>query len=146
MTEPEPAVAQSEPQPVIEKTSQHHFKAPHWGWRVLEVSAVVAGVAYAIITYFMWRESHDNFVLEERAWLDASKVEIIGEKVGNFHAGSPITAKVTLVNTGKTAAREVQAEYHIILLRNTEEVPLEYDRPFRQLASLVFCLQMVQPI
>lgn len=116
--------------PIPEKPCHCHYKASHWGWRVFEIAAVVAGVAYAIITFFMWRESHNNFVLEERAWLDVSKAEIT-DSGKDFHAGSPITAKVTLVNTGKTPAREVQAEYRIVLLRNTEEVPLSYDASVR---------------
>src|SRR5260370_1141183 len=41
---------------------------PRW-WRIVEGVGVAAVVFYAVVTYFMWRDSHHNFVIDERAWL-----------------------------------------------------------------------------
>lgn len=106
------------------KRSCHcYYKSPYWGWKILEGAALIAAIAYAIITWNMWRDSHKNFAVDERAWLSVESAfpGVAKEQI-------PLTSDVLIRNTGKTFAKKIVSQYVILILRNTERVQFDYSR------------------
>jgi hypothetical protein len=69
------------------------------GWkRVLEYAALIAGIAYAIVTYFMWRDSRHNFATDQRAWVMLESLS------GDMEVGKQYIVWVSFKNFGKTPA------------------------------------------
>jgi hypothetical protein len=104
-----------------ETTCQCHYQAPHWGWRILEGAALLAAIAYAIITYCMWRDSHRNFVVDQRAWL-----AIETSFPAPIKEGMALEGDVAVRNTGKTAAKKSGSVWTVDILRNTDSTKFDY--------------------
>jgi hypothetical protein len=93
---------------------------PRW-MRYLEAAGVLAVIAYAVITYFMWRDSHKNFVVDQRAWLSTGVV------IPNpIKEGLRVEATVLVKNTGKTTAKQIRSEWNIVILRDADSVKFDY--------------------
>src|SRR5260370_5659137 len=93
---------------------------PRW-WRIVEGVGVAAVVFYAVVTYFMWRDSHHNFVIDERAWLTFPTFSFPDAK-----EGSPIRGAVQISNIGKTIAKTVQYQFSMGIIHNNEFPKLDY--------------------
>jgi hypothetical protein len=66
----------------------------------------------------MWRDSHNNFAVDERAWISVPIPT-------NFPLnGTAIPVATQLVNTGKTPARIVEADVVATVLNKGEELAL----------------------
>jgi hypothetical protein len=76
---------------------------PAW-WRLIELIGIAAVVVYSFITWRMWRDSHNNFVVDERAWVGVSVPTVFPLN------GTSIPAAAQLVNSGKTPARGVEGD------------------------------------
>jgi hypothetical protein len=106
-----------------ESNQGQHYGKPRW-WLILEGLALAAGVAYAVLTYLMWQDSHHNFTIDERAWMN------VGINLPNtINEGTPLVAKMTVFNTGKTVSRKILLECVVSRQRNTDPVPFDYVRP-----------------
>jgi hypothetical protein len=87
------------------------------GWKtVLELVGIPFAIAYAIITFFQWRDLRHNFKVEQRAWIGYNTMAIT-----NLKAGEPLRCDIKLLNSGKTFALEVNMPGGI----QTSEVGLE---------------------
>lgn len=98
-------------------------KPPHWGWRLLEGTALVAAIVYAVVTTFMWRDSHNNFVVDERAWMN---VESTSPAQSDIRDGTPIKEFIAIGNTGKTAAKRVRVAFRVSIPHNNDSVAFDY--------------------
>ena len=92
--------------------------------RVLEALALAAAVAYAVLTYLMWQDSHHNFTIDERAWLG-----IMSNMPNTVNESTPLSINITVLNTGKTVARRIYLECSVATFRNTDAVSFDYSRP-----------------
>jgi hypothetical protein len=90
----------------------------------LEGTAVVAAVVYAGITFFMWRDSHKNFVTDERAWL---QVESLFPVAQDLKENSPIRATVRFRNTGKTFGKQIISLFVVSINKLTEHPSFHYE-------------------
>jgi hypothetical protein len=90
-----PIVAKITPSPLkSDQANQCRYEtSPRWK-KILEGLALTAGISYAIITFFEWRDLRRNFKVDERAWVGPKELIPQGEK--------KITVAIT--NTGKTPA------------------------------------------
>jgi hypothetical protein len=95
---------------------------PRWK-RWLEAIVALSVIAYAIITGFMWRDSHKNFVIDEQAWLSVESIP-----PGEIKEGTPIQAAVFIRDTGKTPAKKIASDWGIWIVRNTESVSFDYSQ------------------
>jgi hypothetical protein len=94
-----------------------HEPTPRW-WRVIEGIGIAAVVFYAFITWCMWRDSHNNFIADERAWVNVpapTSYPLNGTSV-------PVVTQMT--NTGKTPARDVEWDVVATVLNKGDEPAL----------------------
>jgi hypothetical protein len=91
--------------------------SPSW-WRVVEGIGVAAVVFYSFVTWWMWRDSHKNFVVDERAWLTVPAPTAFPLN------GTFIPALTQIVNSGKTPARAVEIDVIATVLNKGEEPTL----------------------
>lgn len=91
----------------------------------IETVAVIGGLFYAVITWRMWRDSHNNFQADERAWLNVTTRVM---DVGTIKVDIPINGRAILSVTGKTPAKQIFSEFQIELLENSEAPSLSYDK------------------
>ncbi len=68
--------------------------------RILEVTAWLAAIGYALVTYFQWRDIRNNFIVDQRAWVSARQFLLTSE----LDETSAFRARVFIQNTGKTPA------------------------------------------
>ena len=90
---------------------------PRW-WRFVEGIGIAAVVFYALITWCMWRDSHNNFVVDERAWVSVPVPTVFPLN------GTSIPVASQLVNTGKTPAKTVEGDVVATVLNKGEEPAL----------------------
>jgi hypothetical protein len=92
----------------------------------LEVLAVSGGLFYAAVTFQMWRDSHKNFVVDQRAWLlVASNLPVLAD----IKEGMPLQSRILITNTGKTPGKKITFEFTVVMPRNTEAVEFNYHAP-----------------
>jgi hypothetical protein len=77
-----------------------------WGtWKEsLQVVGIAAAIAYAIITYFQWKDLRHNFEADQRAWVK------LGYTWPPLNSDRPATMNGLLVNTGKSPITTLYAE------------------------------------
>jgi hypothetical protein len=104
------------------------------GWKaVLEINAIPFGVAYAVVTYFQWRDLRHNFAVEERALIKVA----IDPKQGDASTSDPafiermhnIQVPVHIQNIGKNPATKVRAITRVELLPRNESPDFSYASP-----------------
>lgn len=104
---PSGAAIPPQPQPTAHPNcDSHHHRyesSPRWkDW--LEGIALFAGIGYAIVTFCMWRDAHDNFIVNQRAWVGADRpVSLDSIILGSKHSGK-VSYVITLKNFGNTIA------------------------------------------
>jgi hypothetical protein len=103
--------------PPVRSCKCRYEPTPTW-LRVVETIGVAAVVAYAFITWCMWRDSHDNFVTDERAWVNVPVPTVFPLN------GTSIPAATQLMNSGKTPARGVEGDVVATVLNRGEEPAL----------------------
>lgn len=93
-----PVVAQIEPTPTPSDVSSkcQHQPAPKWKTR-LELTALIFGIGYAIVTGLLWWDQHRNFKRDERAWIAIKEMQIT-----QLSAGKVLMGEVRIVDTGRT--------------------------------------------
>jgi hypothetical protein len=78
------------------------YKTVEWWKDRLEVAAIVAGIFYAIVTFCMWRDAHDNFVVNQRAWVGVDRpIDLESLKDGSLEY------IVTIKNFGNSVGTDV---------------------------------------
>lgn len=94
-----PILVERTPRDTTQAANTAKQSKPFWK-PTLEIIGIVAGIGYALVTFFQWRDLKHNFVTDERAWVNVSSVEVL----------TPISTTgkgwflVKLANTGKTPA------------------------------------------
>jgi hypothetical protein len=112
------------PPPNDGKTAcQCHYKSPHWGWKLLEGAALTAAVVYAFLTYLMWRESHQNFVVDQRGWIGA-----VTDFPSVVNQGTQLQTHLNVFNHGKTPALKIHLECTVSRQTNTDIVRFDYSK------------------
>jgi len=106
-----------------DSNNRHRYRIPRWLKDILEIGALVAGIAYAVVTYFMWRDSHRNFVIDERCW-----ISIDGNFPNPIKEGIPFQGSILVKNTGKTTAKQIVSEWIIAILRSADSVSFDYSQ------------------
>lgn len=93
----------------IQKTPNHTDNPKNkWyktsqGWiSVLKVASMVAGIAYALVTFYQWRDLRHNFVVDSRAWVMPFEYKRTTDFSGNV-----VGANLFYKNTGKTPALDL---------------------------------------
>jgi hypothetical protein len=105
------------PKPPDEPCQCRYESTPRW-WRIVEGIGVAAVVVYAVITWGMWRDSHDNFFIDERAWLS------VPARTAFPLTGTFVPALTQIVNSGETPARAVEVDVVATVLNKGEEPAL----------------------
>lgn len=98
------------------------------------LSAVAAGAAifYGAISYLQWRDSHHNFITDERAWITvAGTFPAISDLQTSLRKNMDmlLMANVDVRNTGKTIAESVVYDFDVGIPQSTEPVSITYDHP-----------------
>src|SRR6266446_3474094 len=65
--------------------------------------AFVAATIYGFIAYFQWQDSHDNFVVNQRAWIGADRPVEVNSIVLAAERGK-VTYIITIKNFGNSVA------------------------------------------
>jgi hypothetical protein len=99
------------------------------GWKkLLEIIAIPFAIAYAVVTFFQWRDSNNNFIRDERAWVEIKWSPDNGDDPGHSHLavapGSPASSPLKIMNIGKTAAKNISEADYVELRGFSDEVNL----------------------
>jgi hypothetical protein len=102
-------------------TEKYENKWPKVLWKIFEGLGIGAVVAYSIITYYQWQDSHKDFVFTERAWLSFS---------GDFpevpKAGAPAIGYLKIKNIGKTVAKDIHYVVIFKIQPREQQAKMEY--------------------
>lgn len=120
-----PVSPQSAPAEDTNDGTCHCSKNPPKWWRILEGLALLSAIGYAIVTGFMWHDSHRNFMVDERAW-----IRIDALFPASVKEGDKVEVSVRILNFGKSPAKRVISENIISMLRITDEVKFNYPSPY----------------
>jgi hypothetical protein len=94
------------------------------GIRKATWAAFVAASVYGAIAFLQWRDSHNNFRMDERAWLN-----IEGKFPDTVQERDSIVSQVRMENTGKTPGKQIKAEYVVLVLKSTDPITFDYVDP-----------------
>lgn len=114
--------------------SQGNKPLPRWkraflGFRrffTLRNIALVAGIAYAVVTCMEWRDLQHNFVTDERAWLNEG---VSFPKPDDITQGNEIKADIILENAGKTPSKIVRYEFGLDIPKSAQGAAFDYSSP-----------------
>jgi len=120
-----------------DKACTCRYEPTPWYVRVLEVTALLAGISYAIVTWCMWRDSNHNFTVDERAWMAFKFVE------GNitFTFDKSFLVPTELINVGKTPAKNVHGNIVVGVFKKGEDLDFSYTSghaSYRVMAGTIF--------
>lgn len=79
------------------------YKSPQRWKFIFEVISVFALVAYAIVTFYQWRDLRHNFMIDNRAWVMPFEYKRTTDFTKNV-----VGANLFYKNTGKTPALDLQ--------------------------------------
>jgi hypothetical protein len=112
---PVPPEPNSPPTPTVKKKSRKCCcKCLPIATFVVEVLGLFGLFVYAGLTYEMWQESHKNFILDQRAWINTT------DTPPELTTGRPVVSKIKFSNTGKTLARRVTFDFNTVILKASE--------------------------
>ena len=98
-------VPQVPPTPDNAEKSHNRWYQTLAGWKVmLEIVGIPFAIAYAVVTFFQWRDLRHNFEVDQRAWLKI--VLSWPDPITTV----PATAKLIFQNTGKSVMTSIYAE------------------------------------
>jgi len=87
---------------------------------VLEILGIVAGIAYAIVTYFQWQDFRESVLLDQRAWIGPigmsdPQFSENGQSV-YLKEGNTSTFVTSISNTGKTpsALGSIRSSFRVL--------------------------------
>lgn len=114
------AVSQLGPPNPASKTKYKCYQAAYWQdhplewWkRRVETIAVGFAIAYAVITFFQWRDANKNFRAGQRAWVLVDQLALPTDANGqliDFSDERPTPIKLMIKNVGVSPAMEVRGE------------------------------------
>jgi hypothetical protein len=95
--------SQLQPPPhATEKLCHCGYKPSPWWKDWLEGIALIAGISYAIVTFCMWRDAHDDFIVNQRAWIGVDRPISVESLTGDI-----TKCIVTIKNFGNSVALNV---------------------------------------
>jgi hypothetical protein len=127
-----PIVPQVVPTPLQSRETDQRRYTPTPRWKTLiEVVALMAGVGYAVVTYFQWRDLRNNFVIDQRAWLGIS---FTIEPPFMNSQGKPLYLKdgeisnfaVQIQNFGRSIAKNLYGVVNFKILGTNEQLVPTY--------------------
>jgi hypothetical protein len=89
------------PTPFEPDKSRKSWYDPFPWWKFFEGVGILFGILYAIVTICMWRDAHNNFIVDQRAWVSITSFRLEKEPTED---ATDITIKFSLVDSGKTPA------------------------------------------
>jgi hypothetical protein len=76
-----------------------------WKWRtLLEIFGILAGIGYAVVTYFQWQEMRKQTIEANRAWMAPGAVHFHDAPV----VGKPVTVIFPHENVGREPAIDMK--------------------------------------
>jgi hypothetical protein len=92
-----------------------------WRWSsLLAVAALLTGIAYCVVTFAYWRATREvidqlrgQTVLAQRPWITMSRIRLLEP----LAAGRPVSAAVSVKNTGQSPALEVLMSGMLVVRR-----------------------------
>lgn len=105
-----------------ETRHQDRESTPKWE-RWLKRIGIVAGIAYTIITYYLWKDARDNFIADQRAWVSVIDLHVAKEPA----VGEELQITFTLVNSGKTPAIGVTGK-HVVDIKPPEPAAPDWSK------------------
>ena len=99
---------------------------PRWK-TALEITAIVFGIGYAVVTGLQWWDLRQNFKIDQRPWIGLTDEAVVVTP-------DKIDAEIKFVNSGKTPARNVQKSVRIKI----SPLPLIKEPPAEDIQNLVF--------
>jgi hypothetical protein len=90
----------------------------------------LAGIGYAIVTYYLWSDANRNFRVEQRPWL---KIELAPDTESNnkvtttMTVGHNLVIPIRLKNIGKTIAEDVRSAFAIQIASPADKLFLPPD-------------------
>lgn len=109
------------------------YEPTPWWMRALEGLGIFSAIVYAAITWCMWRDSHNNFILGERAWISFDKLVLPSES--DIKEDATLTSSFLIKNTGKTPARRAAGAWAIMVQRANEPIQFSYQNAYMSLAA-----------
>jgi hypothetical protein len=73
------------------------------GWKILQGVGIAAGVGYAVVTYYQWKDLRQNFINDERGYVQSVFPRFAKAPADNV----PIHVNMIFLSGGKTATRNV---------------------------------------
>jgi hypothetical protein len=117
LSEGAPGLTDRKPDPKRTDDTQKKWYETFKGWKSrIQFAALIAGIGYAVVTYFEWKDLRHNFEVDQRPWITYHKTDDVLLK-----PGSPIVFRFDLVNTGKTPARGVTGFFSPMIVDSSSQ-------------------------
>ena len=95
-------------------TKQKWYQSFKWWKSRIQFAALIAGVGYAFVTYFQWKDLRRNFITNERAWMKIS--------AGISDLSDVMSVKMEVKNVGKSVVSKIVV-YAALEVVNKESSP-----------------------
>ena len=92
----------------------------------ITAAGAIAAVVYGFIAYLQWSDAHTNFRIDQRAWVN---VGVSPQPPIPVQVNGPLTALITVTNTGKTAALGLASNYYVEVVKNGQNPHFETNIP-----------------
>ncbi len=106
-------------------TNNPWYKRVPWR-RVLEGIGVIAGIGYAVVTYFQWRDLRHNFEVDQRAWVRFGYATL-GDKIDEKTVMN--AWPLTVQNVGKSPAFAILVNGQFEIVPKTVAPSFSFSRP-----------------
>jgi hypothetical protein len=103
-------------------SNQQRTQTVPWWERGLKTLGIVAGITYAAIAYFQWKDARENFRVDQRAWVSPR----IDKAALKSTEGEPLTVPVVFMNSGKTPAKTISGSLVLSLVYRGSAPDFEY--------------------
>jgi hypothetical protein len=125
-----------------QNTKPKWYNNPKWWKAAFQFTVGIAGIGYAIVTYFQWRDLQHNFRVDERAWIRISPQT----PESPFEDLNTVSSSVQIVNEGKLPARMVYVSSIVEIVKSEQGSSLNlYGRPSQGATiGVVFTRQVVK--
>jgi hypothetical protein len=105
-----------------EKKPAKWFRAPEIWTAIGTMMLGVFGIPSIIFLYWQLKESHRALIVDQRAWIHGTI-----DKFAPSREDGTVIVPVSLVNTGKTAARMVRADFVVAVIKNGDPLSFKYE-------------------
>lgn len=112
----------SKPAPTHEPSPKKKWYGSFKRWKsAIQVSGIIAGIAYAVVTWLQWRDLRDNFRLDQQAWIAIKTVTL---------KRNPTHVEIVIQNVGKTPAAHAKMRISALVTHSTVSSRSDSDSGF----------------